>query len=92
MCGIVGIFDLSGAMVSPGLLKSMTDAIHYRGPDDEGYVLIDQASSRYTAYSGPASPESVRTALPSISSAAPSASGSTTSRGSPTRWSGASPA
>jgi asparagine synthase (glutamine-hydrolysing) len=69
MCGIVGIVDLSGAVVPPGLLKTMTDAIHYRGPDDEGYVLINQATSRYQAYSGPASPDSVRSALPSISSA-----------------------
>jgi asparagine synthase (glutamine-hydrolysing) len=69
MCGIVGIVDLTGAALDPGLLKSMTDAIHYRGPDDEGYVLINLDTSRYQAYSGQASPESVRTALPSISSA-----------------------
>ena len=69
MCGIVGIVDLSGAVVSPRLLKTMTDAIHYRGPDDEGYVLIDQLTSRYQAFSGPASPESVRSALPPIATA-----------------------
>lgn len=75
MCGIVGIVDLSGAAVPPKLLKTMTDAIHYRGPDDEGYVLIDQASSRYAAYSGPASPESVRGALPPITEAGSGFSG-----------------
>jgi asparagine synthase (glutamine-hydrolysing) len=69
MCGIVGMVDLSGATLDPALLKSMTDAIHYRGPDDEGYVLINQGTSRYQAYSGPASPESVRTALPPIAAA-----------------------
>ena len=66
MCGIAGIVDLTGAALDPALLKYMTDAIHYRGPDDEGYVLINQATSRFQAYSGPASPESMRAALPSI--------------------------
>lgn len=36
MCGIAGIFNLSGAPVSPAVLKSMTDAIAHRGPDGEG--------------------------------------------------------
>lgn len=69
MCGIAGIVDLTGAALDPALLKSMTDAIHYRGPDDEGYVLINQATSRYQAYSGPASPESVRAVHPPIAAA-----------------------
>ena len=40
MCGICGklTFDRS-ARVSPNLLKTMADAIHHRGPDDEGYYL-----------------------------------------------------
>lgn len=69
MCGITGLIDLSGQQIESGQLKAMTDAIHYRGPDDEGYVLINQGTSRYQAYSGPASPESVRSMLPSIATA-----------------------
>lgn len=69
MCGIVGIVDLGAAAVSPQQLKMMMDEIHYRGPDDEGYVLIDQASSRHKAYSSPASPDAVRDALPPIAQA-----------------------
>ena len=40
MCGICGklSFD-NAAAVSPGLLKSMADAIAHRGPDDEGYYV-----------------------------------------------------
>jgi asparagine synthase (glutamine-hydrolysing) len=40
MCGICGKleFDLNRS-VSPGLLKSMADTIHHRGPDDEGYYV-----------------------------------------------------
>src|SRR5262245_53365772 len=38
MCGIVGIFDLTGtAPIDRVLLKRMTDAIAHRGPDGEGF-------------------------------------------------------
>jgi asparagine synthase (glutamine-hydrolysing) len=42
----------------------MNDAIAHRGPDDEGYVLIDEVRSRATQYSGPASPPEVRARFP----------------------------
>ena len=38
MCGICGKLNFeANTPVSPGLLKSMADAIAHRGPDDEGY-------------------------------------------------------
>jgi len=39
MCGIAGIINLFGDPVSPILLKKMTDAIAYRGPDSEGHWI-----------------------------------------------------
>lgn len=40
MCGICGKLNFDPAAgVSPGLLKTMADAIQHRGPDDEGYYL-----------------------------------------------------
>ena len=39
MCGIAGIFNLNGELVSPVLLRKMTDAIAYRGPDGEGFYI-----------------------------------------------------
>src|SRR5215471_5142528 len=40
MCGIVGIFDLSGtAPIDGALLKRMSDAVSHRGPDGEGFYL-----------------------------------------------------
>ncbi len=39
MCGIVGIYDRTGAPVNGRLLKEMADKIHHRGPDDEGMFL-----------------------------------------------------
>ncbi|MBN1121010.1 MAG: asparagine synthase (glutamine-hydrolyzing) [Anaerolineae bacterium] len=42
MCGIAGIIDssLSSEQI-PNLLKSMTDIIAHRGPDDEGFFVAD---------------------------------------------------
>lgn len=37
MCGIAGIFNLSGEPVSSVILRKMTDAIAHRGPDGEGF-------------------------------------------------------
>jgi asparagine synthase (glutamine-hydrolysing) len=37
MCGIAGIFNLTGEPVSPVILRKMTDAIAHRGPDSEGF-------------------------------------------------------
>ena len=41
MCGIVGIFNLNKDIVSRNVLKSMSDKITHRGPDDKGYFLND---------------------------------------------------
>ncbi len=37
MCGITGVFNLTGEPVSPVVLRRMTDAIAHRGPDGEGF-------------------------------------------------------
>jgi len=37
MCGITGIFNFNGDLVSSDILRSMTDSIKHRGPDGEGY-------------------------------------------------------
>lgn len=37
MCGIAGVFDLTGEPVDTGVLARMTAAIAHRGPDGEGY-------------------------------------------------------
>lgn len=41
MCGIVGIVRWTGAPVAGAEIKRLTDAMVYRGPDDEG-IHIDQ--------------------------------------------------
>jgi asparagine synthase (glutamine-hydrolysing) len=64
MCGIAGIAHLDGQPVQPALLLAMNRAIAHRGPDDEGYVLIDQTSSRFAHYSGASSPADVQSNIP----------------------------
>lgn len=37
MCGICGVLNFDGSLVSSALLKKMTDSISHRGPDGEGW-------------------------------------------------------
>jgi asparagine synthase (glutamine-hydrolysing) len=41
MCGICGILNLDGEPVDRDLLEAMTEVLHHRGPDDDGYFLED---------------------------------------------------
>jgi asparagine synthase (glutamine-hydrolysing) len=39
MCGIAGMFDLSGQRHAPaGVVRAMAQAIYHRGPDEDGYL------------------------------------------------------
>ncbi|MGC6480078.1 MAG: asparagine synthase (glutamine-hydrolyzing) [Flavobacteriaceae bacterium] len=52
MCGITGIYNLSGHAVSAGLIESMCNKIKHRGPDDEGYAFIDTSKNQCQFASG----------------------------------------
>jgi len=41
MCGILGIFTNSGKQALPPLAQKALDSIRHRGPDDEGYLLVN---------------------------------------------------
>jgi asparagine synthase (glutamine-hydrolysing) len=43
MCGIAALISWSGLNVAP-YIQPMTDAIRHRGPDDEGYALVEKGS------------------------------------------------
>jgi len=43
MCGLAGIFNLDGTSIDSQDLLKMTRVIRHRGPDDEGYLLIQTA-------------------------------------------------
>ncbi len=43
MCGICGIIKEEGKSVDINILKSMTDSLIHRGPDDEGFFIEKEA-------------------------------------------------
>ena len=69
MCAIAGIFNLDGRPVDAGLLRKMNDQLRHRGPDDEGYILIQQDLPSWAEYSGDDSPRVVRDAYPALHTA-----------------------
>lgn len=52
MCGIVGIWKLDGGAVDVTCLQSAADALRHRGPDDEGYLLVNTRASRAISCGG----------------------------------------
>ena len=53
MCGIFGILNLNGASVDVSLVAEAANAQRHRGPDDEGYVLINTRTETARACGGP---------------------------------------
>lgn len=47
MCGIAGV--ISKSEIKPAIVRAMTEVIRHRGPDDEGYILIDGSGNLVTA-------------------------------------------
>ena len=52
MCGFSGIYALEHPIgIDPIVLREMTDTIRHRGPDDEGYLLLNTANNnQFNAY------------------------------------------
>jgi len=71
MCGIAGIVSLNGSPINPGHLALMNAAIAHRGPDDEGYALIDRSERRISAFHGADSCAAVQARFPRFSTTAP---------------------
>lgn len=64
MCGFAGIYHPSGKEVDKTILERMSKMIDYRGPDDEGFVLINSASGVSMACSGVDSINQVKEKFP----------------------------
>jgi len=52
MCGIAGIYNLDNSPIDVRKLLEMTNVIRHRGPDDEGYLLVDTQSGLISHYHG----------------------------------------
>ncbi|MCX7861880.1 MAG: asparagine synthase (glutamine-hydrolyzing), partial [Bacteroidales bacterium] len=48
MCGFTGYINFQNKFLSPSVIKQMTNSIHHRGPDDEGYVLFSLEKKAYS--------------------------------------------
>jgi len=44
MCGIAGIFSSDSREITPELIFRMTNVLKHRGPDGEGYALINTST------------------------------------------------
>lgn len=60
MCGIYGIWNRDGAPLDLFALGRATDSIRHRGPDDEGYLLVDTRTGRLQLCGGEATAPELR--------------------------------
>jgi asparagine synthase (glutamine-hydrolysing) len=60
VCGILGQLSRDGSPVDPAATVAGLSALRHRGPDDEGYVLVDTRSGRALPRGGADTPDAVR--------------------------------
>jgi asparagine synthase (glutamine-hydrolysing) len=65
MCGIAGIINIVGNPIKIDRLVQMSAAQIVRGPDDEGFVLIDDSKKQYS-YAGENSSDITKSKYPNI--------------------------
>jgi len=51
MCGIAGVASSDPELLAP--IGAMTSALRHRGPDDEGFAIVDPVTARIHSFSGP---------------------------------------
>lgn len=66
MCGIAG-YSLSTPINTAYQLEQLSQAIAHRGPDDEGFVLINKTYKKFQSYASPRSPILLKNTLPEYS-------------------------
>jgi asparagine synthase (glutamine-hydrolysing) len=52
MCGIVGLWHFDRQPINSAALQQATTLLRHRGPDDEGYLLVDTATGCPSHFSG----------------------------------------
>ncbi|MEM4235418.1 MAG: asparagine synthase (glutamine-hydrolyzing), partial [Candidatus Methanomethylicaceae archaeon] len=53
MCGIAGLLNLDGSKVSQEIFYQAVERIRHRGPDDEGFVLVETNTGSFEERGGP---------------------------------------
>jgi len=59
MCGIAGIYRLDGSAVDPNCIVQATTLMRHRGPDGEGYLLLNTASGSNSLRNGADTPTNI---------------------------------
>jgi asparagine synthase (glutamine-hydrolysing) len=67
MCGVVAWWNRDGQPVDVEALRTAVESLRHRGPDDEGFVLINTRTGRATEYAGAGTRDS--RGLPSLDEA-----------------------
>src|SRR5947208_3605985 len=52
MCGIFGVWNFDGKPLDLSAVRNATTSLRHRGPDDEGYLLVNTESGRLQACTG----------------------------------------
>jgi len=63
MCGITGIYSLKNSEINKDLLLKMNTKIRHRGPDDEGYFILNTQEGVYNFASGEETQEELKASL-----------------------------
>ncbi len=66
MCGIAGIFHFSGKPVELEAVRKMNDIAQHRGPDDEGFLLVNSKSGLVQSLLGKQSDVQLNARYPQI--------------------------
>lgn len=64
MCGIAGIYQLDKTALDVRCLQLAAHHMRHRGPDGEGYLLLNTASGEHSLRSGPETPANVANSVP----------------------------
>lgn len=60
MCGIAGIYRLDGSRIDPHCIVQAAHTMRHRGPDGEGYLLLNTASGACSLRNGPDTPANIQ--------------------------------
>jgi asparagine synthase (glutamine-hydrolysing) len=64
MCGITGLWNLDGKPINASLLEKMNNTMVHRGPDDEGYLLVNTTNKKVSPCCGADSIEAKKKKFP----------------------------
>src|SRR4051812_3658140 len=59
MCGIIGAYNFSGRTVDRSSLQRANNQLRHRGPDGEGFLLLNTLSGEHALRNGPDTPSNI---------------------------------